>query len=58
MAFVHGQYDPMKFARVPVPRCAMFRLTTALGGYREAGSLNGQVNLFGFVDDHTFLTSL
>jgi hypothetical protein len=55
---VHGQYDPMKFARVPVPRCAMFRLTTALGGYREAGSLNGQVNLFGFVDDHTFLTSL
>jgi hypothetical protein len=27
-------------------------------GYREAGSLNGQVNLFGFVVDHTFLTSL
>src|SRR6185437_14455643 len=34
----------------------MFRLTQALKGYREAGSLNEQINLFGFVDDHTFLT--
>jgi len=34
----------------------MFRLTMALKGYREAGSLNDQINLFGFVDDHTFLT--
>jgi type IV secretory pathway VirB4 component len=34
----------------------MFRLATALKGYREAGSLNDQINLFGFVDDHTFLT--
>jgi type IV secretion system protein VirB4 len=34
----------------------MFRLATALKGYREAGSLNDQINLFGFVDEHTFLT--
>src|SRR5438309_11796739 len=34
----------------------MFRLTQALRRYREAGSLNEQINLFGFVDDHTFLT--
>src|SRR5712691_4236459 len=34
----------------------MFSLATALKGYREAGSLNDQINLFGFVDDHTFLT--
>jgi type IV secretory pathway VirB4 component len=34
----------------------MFRLTMALKGYREAGSLNDQINLFGFADDHTFLT--
>jgi len=34
----------------------MYRLVTALKGYREAGSLNDQINLFGFVDDHTFLT--
>ncbi len=34
----------------------MFRLATALKGYREAGALNDQINLFGFVDDNTFLT--
>ena len=34
----------------------MFRLAQALKGHREAGSLNQQINLFGFVDDHTFLT--
>jgi type IV secretion system protein TrbE len=34
----------------------MFRLIQALRRYREAGSLNEQINLFGFVDDHTFLT--
>jgi type IV secretory pathway VirB4 component len=34
----------------------MYRLAIALQGYREAGSLNEQINLFGFVDDHTFLT--
>src|SRR5438105_14408792 len=34
----------------------MFKLAQALKGYREAGSLNEQINLFGFVDDHTFLT--
>ena len=34
----------------------MFRLERALNTYREAGSLNAQVNLFGFIDDHTFLT--
>src|SRR5258708_37855835 len=34
----------------------MFRLAHALKGYRESGSLNEQINLFGFVDDHTFLT--
>src|SRR6266567_9454619 len=34
----------------------MFRLARALKPYRETGSLNDQVNLFGFIDDHTFLT--
>ena len=34
----------------------MFKLTTALKNYHEAGSLNNQINLFGFIDDHTFLT--
>lgn len=34
----------------------MFRLATALKSYREAGALNDQINLFGFVDDNTFLT--
>ncbi len=34
----------------------MFKLERALKTYREAGSLNAQVNLFGFIDDHTFLT--
>ncbi len=34
----------------------MFRLTDALKSYRESGSLNDQINLFGFVDDRTFLT--
>jgi len=34
----------------------MFKIARALRGHREAGSLNEQINLFGFVDDHTFLT--
>lgn len=34
----------------------MYRLASALKGHREAGSLNDQIHLFGFVDDHTFLT--
>src|SRR5581483_5057727 len=34
----------------------MLKLTHALKHYSEAGSLNEQINLFGFVDDHTFLT--
>ncbi len=34
----------------------MFKLTNALKAYREAGSLNEQINLLGFVDDHFFLT--
>ena len=34
----------------------MFKLERALKTYREAGALNAQVNLFGFIDDHTFLT--
>src|SRR5713226_6292531 len=34
----------------------MFKLAQALKSHREAGSLNEQINLFGFVDDHTFLT--
>jgi len=34
----------------------MFKLERALKTHREAGSLNAQVNLFGFIDDHTFLT--
>jgi len=34
----------------------MFRLRQALHHTREAGSLNDRINLFGFIDDHTFLT--
>ncbi len=34
----------------------MFRLTKALKSYREAGPLNEQINLLGFIDDHMFLT--
>ncbi|HKW17583.1 MAG TPA: type IV secretion system DNA-binding domain-containing protein [Terriglobales bacterium] len=34
----------------------MFNVATALKSYREAGSLNEQINLLGFLDDHFFLT--
>ena len=34
----------------------MFKLTQALRSYREAGSLNEQINLLGFLDEHVFLT--
>src|SRR5579884_1214909 len=34
----------------------MFRLDRALKPYRESGSLNDQVSLFGFIDDGVFLT--
>jgi len=34
----------------------MFRLRHALKHSCEAGSLNERINLFGFIDDHTFLT--
>ena len=34
----------------------MFRLANALKPYRETGSLNEHINLFGFIDAHTFLT--
>jgi len=34
----------------------MLKFRTVLKPYREAGSLNEQINLFGFIDDHMFLT--
>ena len=34
----------------------MFKLAKALRSYRDAGSLNEQINLLGFVDEHLFLT--
>lgn len=34
----------------------MLKLFNVLKPYREAGSLNEQINLFGFIDDHMFLT--
>ena len=34
----------------------MFRLASALKPYHETGSLNDHINLFGFIDHHTFLT--
>ncbi|HKW19564.1 MAG TPA: type IV secretion system DNA-binding domain-containing protein [Terriglobales bacterium] len=34
----------------------MFSLSNATKAYREAGSLNEQINLLGFLDDHLFLT--
>ena len=32
--------------------CVMFKLRHALNLFREAGSLNERINLFGFMDDH------
>ena len=34
----------------------MLRLDRATGSHRRAGSLNDHINLFGFIDEHTFLT--
>ena len=34
----------------------MLRLARIVKNYQEAGALNGQVNLYGFVSDHVFLT--
>ena len=34
----------------------MLNLKKVLKSYSETGSLNEQVNLYGFVDPHTFLT--
>src|ERR1700730_16019497 len=34
----------------------MFRLARPLKPYQQAGALNDQINLFGFIDDQTFLT--
>ena len=34
----------------------MFRIDRALQPYRESGSLNDRINLFGFIDDRVFLT--
>ena len=34
----------------------MFRIDRALKPYRESGSLNDRLNLFGFIDDRVFLT--
>jgi len=34
----------------------MFKIERALKTYHEAGSLNDQINLFGFIDDQAFLT--
>ena len=34
----------------------MFRIDRALQAYRESGSLNDRLNLFGFIDDRVFLT--
>ena len=55
-AKTRAQYDPMKFAPIRFGGCVMFRLAHALKHSREAGSLNERINLFGFIDDHTFLT--
>ena len=33
----------------------MFRLAKSQEEFSEAGSLNERINLFGFIDDHTFL---
>jgi hypothetical protein len=34
----------------------VFRIDRALQPYRESGSLNDRINLFGFIDDRVFLT--
>ena len=34
----------------------MYRIDRALQPYRESGSLNDRINLFGFIDDRVFLT--
>src|ERR1700675_558087 len=42
---------PLPFAGPPV-----LRLQGIFKNYAETGALNAQLNLFGFVDDHIFLT--
>ncbi len=34
----------------------MLRLDRLSKDFREAGALNQQINLYGFIDEHTFLT--
>jgi type IV secretory pathway VirB4 component len=42
--------------QLPSRGCNVFRLDRALKPYRESGSLNDQINLFGFIDEQVFLT--
>src|SRR6201998_2710398 len=44
------------FAQFPFAGSAMLRLQRIFKNYEETGSFNEQVNLYGFVDSHVFLT--
>src|ERR1700739_745475 len=44
------------FAQFPFAGSAMLRLQRIFKNYDETGSFNEQVNLYGFVDSHIFLT--
>ena len=51
-----ARYDPAKHDPVQIEVRAMVRIRRILRDYEEAGSLNSLIALWGFVDDHTFLT--
>src|SRR5207249_5896745 len=53
---LRAQYDPSKFSPIAVRRIPMLKLKRIFKNYEETGSLNEQVNLYGFVDSHMFLT--
>ena len=56
-ARLRAQYDPMKFSSDCLSEgMTMLKLSRIFKNYEETGSLNEQVNLYGFVGPHVFLT--
>ena len=55
-AALRAEYDPMKFTPVVVQGTAMFSGLSGSSRYDETGSLNEQINLYGFIGPNVFLT--
>ena len=56
-ARLRAQYDPMKFSPdYESEGYTMLKLSRIFKNYDETGSLSEQVNLFGFIGPHVFLT--